>query len=296
MGAVKRSRQDALFDFFNYVLMTLAMLVVLYPLYFILIASISSSDAVNTGQVWLWPKGFTLEGYERIYRAKSIWMGYRNAIGYTIVGTAINLALTLTAAYALSAKKFFGKNMIMRFLVITMFFHGGIIPTYLIIKSLGLLNKALVMVVHEAAQVWFIIIARTYYQSTVPEELREAAIMDGCNHVRTFLKVVLPLSHALVAVLILYYGIGHWNQYFKALIYLRDENLYPLQLVLRKILVAAEIDEEAIEYMAAMEEQMRLYDIMKYGCIVVASLPLLVLYPFLQRSFVKGIMIGSVKG
>lgn len=292
---IKRSKQDAIFDIVNGIFLTAALLIVFYPVYFIVIASISDPIAVQSGKVVLFPNGFTLEGYQKILGFKQIWVGYRNTLFYTIVGTCLNIFLTMLMAYPLSRKTFRAKKYVMIFLMITMYFNGGLIPTYLVVKGLGLINNWMVMIIMGAVGVFNIIITRTFMQSNIPEELYEAAAIDGSSHFQYFFKVVLPLSKSIMAVLGLYYGVGHWNDFFKGLIYLKDANLYPLQLILRGILVQNEVSMDVSELEDAARRQ-ELIELMKYGLIIVSSIPVLIMYPFLQKYFVKGVMIGSVKG
>lgn len=293
---LKQTKQDVVFDVFNYGILTIFLLLVLYPLYFIVIASFSDPHAIYTGDVWLFPRDASLEGYQRIFEDSGIWRGYWNSFRYAVVGTAVNLLLTLPAAFGLSRKGLVGRNPIMFVITFTMFFHGGLIPTYLVVKNLGLLNSIWAMIIPQAVGVWNLIVARTFFQSTIPEELHDSAVIDGCSDNRFFLSIVLPVSTALVAIMVLFYGVQHWNTYFQALIYLRDEELYPLQLVLRAILIENEISDEMAEDVLAMQQQQRIAELIKYGIIILASLPLLILYPFLQRYFVKGVMIGAIKG
>lgn len=294
--AIKRSKEDLIFDIVNYIVLGLALIVVLYPLYFIVIASISNPDAVNNGAVWLKPVGVTWEGYRRIFQDSRIWLGYRNTIAYTVVGTLINISLTMMIAYPLSRKDFSGRGFLMMFLLITMYFNGGLIPTYLVVKKLHLVDNWWVMVILGAVSVYNVIIARTFLQNNIPDELYEAASIDGCSHFVFFIKIVLPLSKAIIAVLTLYYGIAHWNEFMRALIYLRDEKLYSLQIILRSILVQNMSQDQMMSDIDNLSEMERIGELIKYGVIIVASLPVLVLYPFLQKYFVQGVMIGSVKG
>jgi putative aldouronate transport system permease protein len=289
------NKGDWLFDSLNNIILGLVFLVVTYPLYFVVIASFSNPYKVNSGDVLFLPKDFTLEGYTRILENSNIWTGYFNTTLYTIFGTVFGITLTMMIAYSLSRKVFAGKNGLMIFLVITMYFHGGLIPTYLLIKGLGLLNTRLVMLLVGSVGVFNIILARTFLSSTLPEELFEAASLDGCNHIRYFFTIALPLSKAIMAVLALYYGIGHWNDYFKGLIYLNDSKLYPLQLFLRSILIENEVDNTVMDMEEVLNQQ-RIVEIIKYGLIIISSLPILMLYPFLQKYFVQGVMIGSIKG
>ncbi|MGU3470731.1 carbohydrate ABC transporter permease [Paenibacillus sp. D51F] len=297
MGWLKRkSKGDVLFDLVNYTLLTIGMLLILYPLYFVLIASVSDPNHIYSGDVWLYPVGFTLDGYGRIFNDSTIWIGYANSLLYASVGTAISVSLILLAAYPLSRKDFVGRNAIMWFFMLTMFFGGGLIPTYLLIKDLGMIDTIWALVVPGAAGVFNIIIVRTFFQSTIPDEMREAAFIDGCSNTKFFLQMVLPLSKPIIAVMVLYHVVGFWNGFFDALIYLNDETKYPLQLVLRNILVQNQVNSNMMIDVESYAAKLRVTELIKYGVIIVASLPLLVLYPFLQRYFVKGVMIGSIKG
>ncbi|MGE7827381.1 carbohydrate ABC transporter permease [Paenibacillus sp. NPDC093718] len=288
-----RSRADRLFDLFNYAFLTLLLIVILYPLYFIIIASVSDPISVSGGKVWLFPVDFTLEGYQRIMENQTIWVGYKNTLVYMTVGTAVNVAITVTGAYPLSRKDMYGRHLFMFLITFTMFFSGGLIPTYLLVKSLGLMNSMWALILPGAVSVWNLIITRTFFQHNIPDELREAAAMDGCSDFKFFLQVALPLSKSILAVLVLFYGVSHWNSFFSALIYLRDEAQYPLQLVLRNILIQNEVQELMNLDLGASNS---LSESIKYGVIIVASVPVLILYPMVQKYFVKGVMIGSLKG
>ena len=295
--SVRVSFSDTLFAVLNYGILSLVLFIVAYPLYFILIASISNPDLVNTGQVLFYPKEISLEGYQRIYNYNDIWTGYANTIFYAAVGTCISIFLTMTLGYALSLNVFSGRKFIMVFITITMFFSGGLIPTFLLVINLGLHDTRAVMVLLGAVSVFYVIVTRTFIRSTLPHELQEAVFIDGGTHFRYFFQFVMPLSKALIAVLALIYGIGHWNDYFRALIYLRDRGKWPLQLFLRIILVLNQTgDTDMMVDIAAEQERLRLAELIKYGIIIVASAPVLFLYPFLQKYFVKGVMIGSLKG
>ncbi|WP_082415906.1 carbohydrate ABC transporter permease [Numidum massiliense] len=301
MEAVRESRSDRLFKIANYTFLTVVLAIVLYPLIYVVSASISNPAFVNSGQMWLFPKDIMWEGYVRVFENKQIWIGYRNTIFYTLLGTTINLLVTIPAAYALSRRDLVGRNWIMGMFVFTMFFSGGLIPTYLLVKNMGMVNTIWAMVLPNAAAVWNIIICRTFFQSTIPRELEEAATIDGCSTVKMFLKIILPLSKPIIVVMALFYGVGHWNSYFNALIYLSDQNLYPLQLVLRQILVLQQMDAEttggAVGAVAtAMANKAEIAAIIKYAVMIVSTLPVIIVYPFLQRYFVKGVMIGSIKG
>lgn len=295
--AIQESRSDKVFVAFNYVFVWFLIAIVAYPLLYIAIASISDPNLVNSGQVWLWPKGITFEGFERVMKDSEIWIGYRNTIFYTVVGTFINLLVTLPGAYVLSRKDIKGTNIIMFLIVFTMFFEGGMIPTYLLVKNLGMVDTIWALLIPQAAAVWNVIVTRTFFASTIPKELEETAEIDGCSAFRMFFQIVVPLSMPIIAVMTLFYAVGHWNEYFQALIYLSNESLYPLQLFLKNILVSSQIDSTLVaEDASSLAEQQRIGEIMKYAVMIISMVPLLILYPFLQRYFIKGIMIGSIKG
>jgi putative aldouronate transport system permease protein len=279
-----------------YMILSVVLVIVMYPLYFILIASISDANRVNLGEVILTVKGLNWDGYKLILKNNDIWTGYRNTIFYTVVGTCLNLALTLPAAYALSRKDLAGRNLFSLILAFTMFFSGGLIPLYFVVKSLGLLNTAWALILPNAVSVWNVIIARTFFQSTIPDELSEAAAIDGCSDFKFFVWIALPLSKAVVAVLTLFYAVAHWNAFFHALLFINSKSLYPLQLVLRDILVTAQFMQDMISDSSQAGKSLQVAESMKYGVIVVASLPILVLYPFLQKYFMQGVMIGAIKG
>ena len=295
---VRAISSDRFFNLFSFVVLTLTLLLVIYPLYFLVIASVSSPDAIYSGSVWLLPRGLTFEGYSRIFADNSILIGYRNSAVYTIVGTLISVTLTLTAGYALSRKDLVGRNVIMFFFVLTMFIDGGLIPRYLLIRDLGWFNTIWAMVVPNAVGVWNLIITRTFFQITIPEELREAASIDGASNIQFFIRVVLPLSGPIIAVMVLIHAVGNWNSFFDALIFLTREDMYPLQLVLRNILTQSEVTANAamLTGVTSYADQQRVTELIKYGMIIVASAPMIILYPFLQRYFVKGMMIGAIKG
>ena len=295
VNGISRSRADKAFDIMDYVLLTIAFLLVAYPLYFVIIASVSDPIAVYEGRVVLYPIKPTLEGYARIVSYASRFVGYKNTILYTLVGTAINVVLTVTAGYALSRKELVGRNVMMMGVMFTMIFSGGMIPTYLLVRQLGLYNTMWALILPGAVSTWNLIVCRTFFQQTIPDELREAADLDGCGDVAFFLRVVLPLSSSIIAVMVLFYAVSHWNSYYNALIYLSSTSKYPLQLVLRNILIVNTMDD-MVNDVATQAAQQRMGDLIKYGMIIVSSLPLLILYPFLQKYFVKGVMIGAIKG
>lgn len=287
---------DKAFDIFNYTILALVTLAIIYPLYFIIIASVSEPDAINTGKVVLWPVGFNLTGYEKIFAESSIWNAYRNTILYTLFGTVINIVLTMMFAYPLSRKEFCMRKGLTFFMMFTLYFQGGLIPTYILMQRLHLYNTPFVMVLLPAINVFNVIICRTNIQNNIPSELYEAASIDGCSHFRYFFQMVFPLSQTIIAVLVLYYGVAHWNEYMNGLIYLKNESLYPLQLVLRGILVQNQASADMMGDIESMMEQQRAAELIKYGLIIISSLPVMIVYPFLQRYFAKGVMMGSVKG
>ncbi|WP_062108280.1 carbohydrate ABC transporter permease [Bacillus niameyensis] len=290
------TKADKVFNVANYIFLTIILLLVLYPLIFVLSASLSNPALVLKGEMWLWPKEFTLESYVKVFENKGILNGFYNTFKYTIIGTTINVVLTIMAAYPLSRKDFRGRNLIMAMFVFTMFFSGGLIPTYLLIQSLGMIDTLWVMVIPNAVAVWNIIIMRTFFQSTIPEELRESAMLDGCGNMGILLKIVLPLSLPVIAVMVLFYAVGHWNSYFQALIYLQSRDNFPLQLILREILIQGQTDDLIQGTEETLIKQQLSVEGLKYAVLIVSAIPMLILYPFLQRYFVKGIMIGSIKG
>lgn len=289
--------KELLFRMALFVVCALIFLVIAYPLYFIVIASFSDSTLVATGKVLLFPKGLSLFGYKEIFQDSRIWTGYRNTVFYTLFGTLVNMVFTMPAAYVLSRREFKARRVIMFLFVVTMFFNGGLIPTYLLMKDLHITNTIWVFIVPFCVNVFYLIIARTFFESSLPPELYEAAMMDGCSHFKYFVKVALPLSKAMISVIALYYLVGHWNDFFTALVYIRDNNLQPLQIVLRDILLSNQAFQNGAGTGGAAGGYAQRYaDQIKYGVIIVSSLPILVLYPFLQKYFEKGVMIGSVKG
>lgn len=292
----RKSKGDLLFDLFNYTVLGMITVLVLYPLYFIVIASFSDPDAINTGQVVLFPKGFNTLGYQRIFENIKIWRAYGNTVFYTIVGTCINIVMTMIFAYPLSRKDFSGRKALTFFMMFTMYFQGGLMPTYLLMQKIGLYDTPWVMVLLPALNVFNVIIAKTNIQNNIPDELYEAAAIDGCSHFKFFWQIVMPLSKSIMAVLILYYGVAHWNEFMNGLVYLRDEGLYPLQLVLRGILVQNQASADMMNDIESMLEQQKAAELIKYGLIIVSALPVLVIYPFLQKYFAKGVMVGAVKG
>ncbi|MDP4086616.1 MAG: carbohydrate ABC transporter permease [Bacillota bacterium] len=286
-----------IFDAVIFILSVCIFVVIAYPLYFVIIASVSDSTLVSTGQVTLIPKGFSLFGYQEIFKDSRIWIGYKNTIIYTVLGTFINLLFTLPAAYVLSRQEFKARRFIMFIFIVTMFFNGGLIPTYLLMKDLHMTNTMWVFIFPFCVNVFNLIITRTFFENSIPKELFEAAQMDGCTHFQFFGKVALPLSKAVISVVGLYYLVGHWNDFFTGLVYIRDYSLQPLQIVLRDILVSNQVfSEGAGSGGAAGGYAQRYADQVKYAVIIVSTLPILIVYPFIQKYFEKGVMIGSVKG
>ncbi|MBR9940768.1 carbohydrate ABC transporter permease [Lachnospiraceae bacterium Marseille-Q4251] len=297
---VKRCREDVIFDTVIFIILTLILFVVAYPLYWVIISSFSDPTAVSAGKVLLRPIGFTLKGYAEVFKNSQVMRGFFNSIVITFVGVCVNLAVTLPTAYALSRDNFSGKKPITIFYMITMFFGGGMIPTYLVVKNMQLLNTIWALVLPGCLSVYNMIVARTFFKSNISEELYEAGEIDGCTQSRFFFQIALPLSKAIIAIMVLYYGVGHWNSYFSALLYISDQDKYPLQLVLRNILItnqtALSQTATTAAARAALQEQQQLIDVMKYSLIIISSVPVLIMYPLVQKHFVKGVMIGSVKG
>lgn len=294
MNIKKKRSSDNVLEIIMYAISIILLVILIYPLYFIVIASFSDPSAVAGGQVWFFPKGFTLDGYKELLRHNNIWTGYWNTILYTVVGTAIGLVVNISAAYALSRKDLVGRKYISLFFIFTMFFNGGLIPTFLTIRDFHLYNTFLVMVLPFSVGVFNIIVARTFFQTSIPGDLWEAAQIDGCGNIRYFLQIVLPLSKAIIAVLGLWIAVGYWNSYFNALIYLKDADKYPLQLILRNILITNQM-QSGIGTGEAAQIALRLANMMRYSVIIVATVPIMCLYPFVQKYFNQGVMIGAVK-
>ncbi|MFR1798193.1 MULTISPECIES: carbohydrate ABC transporter permease [Enterococcus] len=298
---IKDTRADKIFLIFVYVFLAISLLIVLYPLIYIISASISNPHLVNSGEMWLLPKGVTFEGYRTLLGNSSIWRGYLNTIYYTVLGTSINLLVTLPCAYALSREDFYGRRAFTNFMLVTMFLSGGLIPSYLLIRSLGMLNTVWALVIPGAVSVYNVVVTRTFFQSTIPREMEEAAIVDGCSDFRLFMQIVLPLSTPIIAVMALFYGVGHWNSFFNALIYLSDRSMYPLQMILREILILQDMSSNTVNNVTSemanmLYSKQQLAQVIKYGVMIVSSLPVIIVYPFLQKYFVKGMMVGSIKG
>lgn len=293
---IKESLDNKIFDIVVTVSLVIIGLIALYPLLFVLVASISDPVEVNSGNVWLFPKGIQFDGYLQVFKNQWIWVGYRNSMIYTVVGTFLNVLVTVMAGYALSRKDLYGRTFFNWFIAIPMWFGGGLIPTYMVVKNLHLLNTPWILIIMGLVSSFNLIICRTFIMS-LPYELQEAARIDGCSDFRILWDIIVPLSKPILAVLALYYAIGHWNDYFNAMIYLNNKNYQTLQVFLREILLLNQnIDLTTIEDPAVVAMKLQMAQVMKYSLIVVASLPPLIMYPFVQKFFVKGVMIGSVKG
>ena len=293
---IKKSKSDVVFDIINYSLLTLVLIIVLYPLWFVVIASFSDPLSVLRGEVWLFPKGFSVDAYKEVFANKDIMVGYKNTCIYTLLGTAVNLIMTIMAAYPLSRKDFYGRGTIMALFTFTMFFGGGLIPTYLVYDKIGLINNIWVMILPGAVGVYNLILMKSFFETSIPHELQEAAVIDGCNNLQILSKIIVPLSKPIIAVMVIFYGVAHWNEFFNALIYISDRKKIPLQLVLREILIT----QSKLGDMAGMDSSVAQKQLnaerIKYAVIIVSSLPVLCLYPFLQKYFMKGVMIGAIKG
>ena len=289
----RESRSDRIFYAVNLAILFLLAAIVVYPLYFIVIASISNADAVLGGRVFLYPVDITLVGYSKIVERTDVWRGYLNTIIYTFLSTLLCLFVTILAGWALSRKTLPFRKFFMVFFIITMFFGGGLIPFYNVVSSLGLLDTIWAIILPSALSAWNLFMTKTFFEVGISESMVEAAEIDGAGQVRTFLSVVLPLSKAIMAVMALYYAVGQWNSYFNAMIFLQDEEMYPLQLVLREILIASETTTGGSG--ETILEQYRLANQLKYVSVIVSSLPVIVLYPFVQKYFAQGVMIGSLK-
>lgn len=293
----RQTSADKLFDIINYTCLALLLGIVLYPLYFIVIASFSDPNEVAAGNISFYIKGFNIKGYREIFKFSKIWTGYANSILYMCVGTFVNLAATIPAAFAFSRKELTGSKFLMLLFTFTMFFGGGLIPSFLLIQSLGMYNTIWALVLPGAVSVYNLIVARTFFQVSIPNELYEAAIVEGSDYFTYFFKIVLPISKPIIAVMLLIHAVGHWNAYFNALVYISDNAKMPLQVVLREVLIQSRnISTLSSMNMARAEEQRQLAEMIKYGVIIVSSLPVLIMYPFVQKHFIKGMLIGAVKG
>lgn len=286
---------DRIFHALVVIISILVAIIILYPLWFVIIASISNSDMVNQGKVTFWPVDIRFYGFQQIFQDARIWVGYRNTIFYVVVGTLLNIIVTMPAAYALSRPDFRARNAVMLYFVFTMYFSGGLVPTYMMVNSLKLINTPWILLIMVLINTYNLIIARTFIQNTIPNDLFESATLDGANHFRTFWSIVLPLSKAIISVEILYYAVFHWNDYFNALIYTSSPEVQPLQMVLRRILLQNEAFASGNGGVQGGYAQSSA-DQVKYAVIIVSTVPILCVYPFVQKYFEKGVMIGAVKG
>ena len=288
------SRGDKIFRFFSGLFLLLLAAIVLYPVYFIIIASFSDPDAVLSGRVVLWPVDITLDGYMKIMERTDVWLGYRNTIVYTVLTVILSLLVTVPAGWALSRKTLPGKKFLMIYFIIPMFFGGGLIPFYNVMSNLGLVNTIWAIILPSILSVWNLFMTKTFFESSIPGGLIEAAKIDGAGHFRTFISVVLPLAKAIMAVMALYYAVGQWNSYMTPFIYLSDTEKYPVQVILKQMLIAGSTVSQEANNMNV--DSMVLGESLTNATIVVSILPMMVIYPFLQKYFVKGVMIGSLKG
>ncbi|MDI6619306.1 MAG: carbohydrate ABC transporter permease [Clostridiales bacterium] len=291
---IKLSLEDRIYNIINIILATLVLCITLYPFLYVIVASLSSPESVNSGSVWLFPIGINLNAYNVVLKDKQIWSGYFNTIWYTLIGTVINLIMTTLAAYPLSRRTFNGRRIIMPIIAFTMFFGGGMIPTYILIKNLGMLDSRWVMVIPGAISTWNLIIMRSFFEN-IPESLHEAAIIDGANDLYILVRIVVPLSKPVMAVMTLFYAVGHWNSFFDALLYLNSSQLYPLQMILRKVLIQFD-NMEQMKAIGTFEDRESIGQTVRYATIIVSTLPILLVYPFLQKYFASGVMIGAIKG
>ena len=296
---IRQSRSDTIYDAVVLFCIITFLVLILYPLWFVVIASFSNSGEVIKGNVILWPKQFSVEAYEKVFADPKIMTGYRNTIIYTFFGTLLNLAGTIAAAYPLSRRDFVGRRPIMLILMFTMFFNGGLIPTYLVYKQIGLINSPLVMIIPGMVNVYNMIVMRSFFEN-LPYEMHEAAFIDGCGNIQILIRIVLPLSLPIISVMLIFYGVSHWNEYFTALVYVSDQKYKPLQLILRDILITNTTRVSSMMSGGASDsgemDRIRTAESIKYAVAIVSTLPVLCLYPFLQKHFSKGVMLGAIKG
>ncbi len=299
--AIRNTRSDNIFDTVNIVVMVILLFVFVWPLWFVVISSFSNPYEVWKGNVLIWFKGFTLKGYEQLFSYDPIWIGYRNTIFYTVLGSVINMIMTVLCAYPLSRRDWMPRKFFLTFCLITMYFGGGLIPTYLVVKNLGITNTVWAMMIPSALSFYNALIVRSYFLNSIPHELQEASDMDGANPMQFLLSVVLPLSKPVLAVVWLYYAVGHWNDYYSALIYISNRKLIPLQTALREVLVSAASIADMLrsgnsDLAMQMQEKQELAMSLKYTSIIAGIIPMMIAYPFVQKYFVKGVMVGAIKG
>lgn len=287
---------DKLFTVIIYVVLSIILVVILYPLIYVVSASFSDAQAVISGKVVLWPVDVTLKGYKAVFQNQNILTGFVNSVFYLVVGVALNLVMTMLCAYPLSRKEFKASGFISLFFVFTMYFSGGMVPTYILVNNLGLINTRWAMIIPTAMSTYNMIICRTYIVNSIPDELYEASQMDGCTPFKYMMKVILPLSKPILAVLVLYYGVAKWNDYFNALLFLYKKDLQPLTIVMRDILIMSQVDMTKVTDASAVAKMQGMSELLKYSTMVVASVPVMLLYPLIQKHLVKGVMIGAVKG
>lgn len=295
---IRNSRADKFFVGFNVTFLTLLTIAMLYPLIYVLSCSFSSAESLVKGQVFIIPVNFSLDGYTAVFNTKQVWQGYLNSIIYTVTGTIVGVVVTIIGSFVLSRKEFPLRVFVTVLFMITMFFSGGLLPLYILIKTLGMYNTIWAIILPGGFSVWLSIIGRTFIKSSIPEELFEATSLDGGNYFQYFVQVVLPLSKPILAVLALNFAVGQWNSYFSALLFLKDDSKYPLQIVLRNIIIANIFDANSLNSVDVTDAMKRQYlvELLKYSLIIISSIPLLAVYPFIQRYFIKGVMIGSIKG
>ena len=292
---IKESKTDYIYYAIAGIILMILAAIVIYPLYFICIASISDPDAILNGEVYLYPIGATIDGYKKLMNEPLIWSGYRNTIIYTVLGTIFNIVLTIPAGWALSRDYLPGRRIFMILMIITMFFGGGLIPYYLVCGALGLVENPLILIIGGGVSVYNVFMCKSYFQTNVPKEVIEASEIDGCGEIRTFFDIVIPLSKSIISVMILFYAVGHWNNYVDALIFISNEQYFPLQLVLKNLLISAEAQSNSGADSSTIIEQLRIANQIKYSSIVVSSLPIIIIYPFIEKYFDQGILVGSFK-
>lgn len=296
------SMSNRIFYILNFIFWVLVMFIVIYPLYLVCICSVSDPDAILRGEVVWHPVGISFIGYEAVFKNTELWLSYANSLFYTFAGVAISIAVTLAGAYCISRRCFPGKKIVNMYCLITMFFNGGLIPTFLVLRDLGLYNTRWILILSGCVSVWNLMVAKSYIQSTIPDELYEAAVLDGASHFQYFSKVVVPLSKTIIAVLAVYYGVAKWNDYFTGLVYIKDRPLLPLQTILKEILAVLQGTSADVEFLPdeiaalMLAEARKIAQVSKYCIIVVSTLPVMILYVFLQKYFEKGVMVGSLKG
>lgn len=288
----KLSFEDKIFYTISYAIIAFVICITLYPFVFILSSSLSETGALSRGEVWLLPKGINFSAYKMVLQDEQIWTAYSNTIWYVVVGTIVNIIMTTITAYPLSRKKFSSRNIVMMMIAFTMFFSGGLVPSYLLIRNIGLIDSRWALVIPAAISTWNLIIMRTFFEG-IPESLHEAATIDGCSEFKIMVKIFLPLSLPVLAVMVLFYAVAHWNSYFSALMYLNDQDKFPLQILLRKILI--QYDQNDIVQNVDQRRDV-VGQSVRYAVIIVSTVPILLIYPFLQKYFMKGVMVGAIKG